>query len=524
MQVREFIKRCARTWSNRTAFVSGSDRRTWGEIDRRADRLASALQDLGVEKGDTVATLGHEHIEKPEIILACLKLGAVRTGVNWRYSSDQMLHILRDSDTKVAFVQANCLEPLEDHLRELNREGCELVGFQGNHSLPHSYEPFLSGGEPNPELPPLTDDDPAMYIYTSGTTGRPKGAVITQRNLRESLIQGVLATGLDHEDVWLNVTPHAGVTCVYTLMGLMNGMTTVLPDGDFHPRGFLELCSEHGVTSSVLVVTALRRVIEIQESEDFDLSEFRLMAYGSETATPALLRRAREVLDCRLMQYYGMTEAAAPWVSVLWDEDHVRGLKGEEHLLSSCGKPNPFSELTILDEAGNELPPDERGEICVAGDVVMDRYLNLPEVTVETFEGRWYRTGDVGYRDEEGYFYLVDRMDFLIMSGAMKVYPSSVEAVLDEHDDLADVTVVGAPHPDWGEAVVAVVQPRRNRTVDPGELLEFCREELADYEVPKHIHVMDELPRGVTGKIDRVGLEQTFANNPDLLPWDPPEE
>lgn len=524
MHPRDFLSRCARTWPEGTAFISGKEDRTWEELDRRAEKLASVLRSFGVEKGDAVASLGHEHIEKPEIIFACLKLGAIRVGINWRYSADQMLHILRDSDTKVAFIQANCLDPLHDHLEDLENEGRKLVGFRGDHPLPYDYDSLLREADGDPGPPSLEDDDLAMYIYTSGTTGRPKGAKVTQGNLRESLIQGALSTGFNHEDVWLNVTPHAGVTCAYSLVGLMTGMTTVLPAGDFDPRQFLKLCEKHEVTASVLVVTALRRIIEEQRKDNYDLSSFRLMAYGSETATPTVLRNAKEALDCELVQYYGMTEVAAPWVSILWDEDHERGLEGEEKLLSSCGKPNLFSELAILDDDGNELARNDRGEICIAGDVVMEGYLNLPEVTEKSFEGRWYRTGDVGYRDEDGYFYLVDRMDFLIMSGAMKIYPSAVESVLDQHEDLANLAVVGAPHPDWGEAVVAVVQPVADREIDLDELVELCREHLADYEVPKYFHVVEEIPRGVTGKIDRVGLEDTFEENPDLLPWEVPEE
>lgn len=524
MFLRDFLTRCSRTWGQKTAFISGDQSRTWSELESRVSTLASVLQELGVEKGDAVASLGHEHLEKPEIVLACMKIGAVRVGINWRYSAEQILHILRDSNSKVAFIQGNCVELLESHLDALREENRILIGFRGDHGLPYDYDELIDQSESVQKLPELSPDDPAMYIYTSGTTGQPKGAEITQENLRESLIQGVLASGFNHEDVWLNVTPHAGVTCVYTLVGLLNGLTTVLPAGDFNPSEFLQLCEQHDVSCSVLVVTALRQVIQEQREENYDLSSFRMMAYGSETATPTVLRNAKQVLECDLIQYYGMTEVAAPWVSLLWDEDHDKGLRDNEELLSSCGKPNPFSELTILDDAGNELPPGQRGEICVAGDVVMKRYINLPKVTEETFEGRWYRTGDIGYRDEEGYFYLVDRMDFLIMSGAMKIYPSSVESVLDRLEALANVAVVGAPHPDWGESAVAVVQPARGQEIVPGDLLDHCREYLADYEIPKHVHVVDEMPRGVTGKIDRVGLEEMFADNPELLPWDVPED
>ncbi len=520
LKLRDFVQRCARTWPDKTAFISGDTKRTWRQMDRRSDRLASALQELGVSKGDVVASLGHEHLEKPEILFACLKIGAVRTGINWRYTTKNMLHIIRDSDARVVFAQGNCVESLSEHLPSLREENRTLVGFGGEHDLPHDYDELLDRAEPTPDYPRLDNDDLCMIIYTSGTTGKPKGAQLTQEAFRESMIQGVLGAGLNHGDSWLNITPHAGVTCVYSMFGLMNGMTTILPDGDFDPEEFLDLIEEHSVTTTALVVTALRRVIQVQEKQPRDLSSVRLLAYGSESATPAVLRSAKQVFQCRLHQYYGMTEIAAPWASILWNDDHKRGLDENSDLLNACGKPNPFVDMAVLDENGEPVEPGTRGEIAINTQTVMTGYRNLPEVTEEKLQDGWYLTGDLGYYDEAGYYYLVDRKDFLIMSGAMKVYPSPVENVLDEHPDVREVAVVGAPHPDWGEAVVAVVRTRTDSDLTSDELRSFARGDLADYELPKHVQFVDKLPRGVTGKINRVELKQTFREQPALLPWE----
>lgn len=519
MLPRDFIQRCARSFPEKTAYIDGDRKRTWKEMDERSDALGAALQGLGVGKGDVVAVLAQDRVEVFEHFFACMKTGALRTGINWRYSEREMTHIVRDSDARAIIVQAECVELLADHLPALQAEGRHVVGFGEGHGLPLDYETLL-GEAGTPELPSLEDDDLIAISYTSGTTGLPKGAMLTQKGVRASLTHTTLGIGLRHDDVWASVFPAAGITLLIGCFNLVNGMTTVLPDGYFKPRRFLELVEENGVTSTILVPTMLKQVTEEQREHPHDTSTLRLMAYGSMPATPAMIRGALDTFGCGFQHWYGATEGTGGWYAFLLEDDHRHALEEEPELLTSCGRPLLHMEMSIRDEGGGELPPGEVGEVWVAGDTVMAGYLNQPEETEEVIEGRWLKTGDMGRFDERGYLYLGDRKKFLIITGGYNVYPVVVENALAEHPSVREVTVLGIPHPDWGEAVVAAVVPAPEKALSSKELVDFCRERVGRFEVPKHVEIMEELPKGVTAKVQKHEVKAYFDEHPEALPWE----
>ena len=247
----------------------------------------------------------------------------------------------------------------------------------------------------------------------------------------------------------------------------------------------------------------LTDVLAHPDIDRYDLSALRLVQYGSSPATPALIRRAIDRFGCEIQQWYGATEATAGWTNLLHHEDHLRALAGEPELLASCGRATLHNEVAVLDEQGRELPDGDIGEICVRSDAIMDGYLNLPDETTEALRGGWLHMGDLGRRDARGYFYLVDRKKFLIITGGYNLYPIVVENVLAEHPGVREVCVVGAPDERWGEIVVAVVVPAAASDGLVEELRVFCAGKLAAFEVPKRIDVVAELPRGATGKVQK---------------------
>lgn len=520
MLPRDFIARCARSFPEKVAYIDGDRKRTWRGMDERSDGLSAALQSLGVGKGDVVAMLGHDRIEVFEHFFACMKIGALRIGINWRYSEREMLHILGDCDAKVLILHAEVAHLLEGHLPKLIEGGLRVIGYGEGHGQRLDYETLLRESGGSPEKPDLSDDDLIAISYTSGTTGLPKGALLTQKGVRESLVHTTLAIGLRHGDVWASVFPASGITLLIGCFNLVNGMTIVLPDGYFQPRRFLELVEENRITSTILVPTMLKAVTEEQQTGGFDTSSLRLMAYGSMPATPALIRRAYETFGCGFQHWYGASEGTGGWYAFLLEDEHRVALEEEPELLTSCGKPLLHIEMTIRGLGGEELPPGEVGEVWVAGDIVMAGYLNQPEENEEVFEGCWLRTGDLGKFDERGYLYLVDRKKFMIISGGYNVYPVTVENALAEHPSIREVTIVGVPHPDWGEAVVAAVVPAPGETVAPEELIDFCRERVGRFEVPKHVEVVDELPKGVTAKVQKHEVKAWFERESDRLPWE----
>jgi acyl-CoA synthetase (AMP-forming)/AMP-acid ligase II len=514
---RDFGARCAQVYPDKVAFVDGDARLTWGGLRTRARHLAGALQELGIGKGDPVALLAHDHLPLVEHWHACLEIGAVRVGVNYRYARREIAHIVGDCESRALIVEEDLLPLAEAALAEVARPPI-LIGIGASHGLELDYEDLVASGT-EPELPELAEGDRLAISYTSGTTGLPKGAIFTQRGVREAITWLPLNVGLQHEDVWSNALPSSGAAVIFTIANAVNGMTCVLPSGRFAPGRFLDQIEASGVSSVLLVPTMLSQLVEELEVRDAAPSSLRLVTYGSMPSTPALIRAAKDRFGCEFQQWYGATETTAGPVVILREEDHARGLAGEPELLSSCGVAQPHVDLEIRDAEGTVLPTGEVGEVWMRGPVVFGGYLNRDEETAEVFRGEWLCPGDLGRLDERGRLFLVDRKKFMIISGGYNVFPVVVENVLAEHPEVNEVAVIGAPHPAWGEAVVAVVSLHAGATVGAAELVEHCDGQLAAWEVPKHVEIIDELPKGATAKIQKQDLRARFRGDPGLLPW-----
>ena len=518
MLARDFVARSARAYRDDVAYVDGDRRLTWGQLHERSDRLAAGLQSLGVVKGDVVALLASDRLELVEHWWACVKIGALRTGINYRYAPREIAHIVRDSDAKAVVVEASLRSLVADEIGAFEGEGRQLIGLGEDHDFALDYEQLLTRGE-QPELPPLADDDAVAISYTSGTTGLPKGALFTQRGLREALTWMNVNVGLRHEDVWLNGLPCAGAAMIFTAANAVNGMTCVMPDGGFRPDRFLELVAEHGVTSTILVPTMMTAVLEQLDRTASDTSSLRLLCYGSMPASPALIRSAKERFGCEVQQWYSATELTAAPAVILRDSAHRHAIEHEPELLTSCGTATALIDLEIRTEAGEPVAPGEVGEVWIRGDVVFGGYLNRPEETAEVLSGEWLRPGDLGRMDERGHLYLVDRKKFMIISGGYNVFPVVVENVLAEHAAVREVAAVGAPHPRWGEAVVAVVALHEGASATPEELIAFCSDKVGKWEVPKHVEIVGELPKGATAKIQKHEIRDWYRDDPARLPW-----
>lgn len=517
MLLRDHIKRASISFPEKLAFVDGARSRNWLEMDVRSSALAAGLQAIGVKKGDVVGILSHEHLEVFEHWFACLKLGAVRTGINWRYSEREMAHIIRDSNARAIVVQANCVDLLGDCLESFEKEGRLFIGYGGTHALKIDYEELMNSGREF-AAPELGGDDLVGLGYTTGTTGLPKGALWTQARLREGLMHIALNLGLRHEDRWFMPACTAGAPIFLNSLGLVTGLTTVQPNGDFDIGKTVDFIQRHKITNILLVPTMWRRFLDYIRGKDIDLSSVRQVLYGSSPMPPRQVRELAEVVSCEFIQAYGMTETGG-WVTYLRDGDHRRALSGEEHLLSSCGRPSMEAEVEIRTETGERVPRGDLGEVWVRAPSIMVGYHHQVEATKESLVDGWLRTHDMGRMDDDGYLYLMDRRHFMIISGAFNVYPVVVENVITEHPAIKEVAVVGAPHPEWGEAVVAIVSLRPGTALGEDELIEFCRPRLAKWEVPKHVQIIQELPHGSVGKIDKKVLRNQLREKPELLPW-----
>jgi len=517
--VRDFLLRAAKAIPKNIAFYEGDRSIDWATLNQRANRFAKALQNAGIGKGDVVGILSHEHIEIYEAFHGCLKLGAPRVGVNWRFSPKEMLYVINDSKAKVVMVQANCVELMGDLPEKLASEGVMLIGYGGEHNLPYDYEELLANSDTDVVLPEILNDDLAAISYTSGTTGSPKGVLLSQVALREAMMNTVLNLGLMPSDVWYAPTSSAWITFVLITMNTVNGMTAVLPEGDFEPHEYFEHINRYKVTVTIMVPIMMRRLIQLKEEKDIQLPSLRLITYGSSPSTPQLIRKAAESFGCGLSQLYGITEVTGGWICVMSPEDTKRGLAGEEHLLRSCGRPALHFDVEIRDADNVICPPNTSGEIWLRSDCLMTGYLGLEKQTNETLQGGWLCTNDMGYLDEEGYLYLTDRKNNLIITGSANVFPSMVENVLDEHPQIQEVAVVGVPHPEWDEAVVAVIIPSEESEFNAEDVIAFSKSKMAKFEVPKALVLVDDLPKGLTGKVLKKDIQAMFKDGRLSVPW-----
>jgi acyl-CoA synthetase (AMP-forming)/AMP-acid ligase II len=522
--LRTKLRRCATSYPDKPAFHQGERSITWSAIYRRALRLAAALQALGVRKGDTVAILSKEAIEVYEHMFACLIIGAVRVGVNWRYAPLEMAHVLGNSNVRWCLVDVACIDLLARILDEEPVRRCTLIGIGPGHGLPLDYETLIAAAETAPHEPDIDPEEPLLHTYTSGVTGRPKAVVLSHRALEAEVMVMQGYFGLGANEIWYTPVQSAWAAIIANLFGLASGMTSVIPDGAFEITQYLRDIARRRVTVTMMVPAVMMRAVK--ESGRYDLSSLRRVVYGSAPATPALIRSIYSTLgEIDLVQSYGMTECSG-FNCFLQPEDHRRALSTDVGLLRAVGRFGTHVDWRICDDEGREVERGESGTIWMRGETVMSGYFNLPEETREALRpGGWYVTNDIARVDENSYVYLLDRRKFLINSGGVNVFPAQVEAALADNPHIDELMVVGVPHPEWGEAVVAAVNPKPGVSDEQvrASILEACSLRLSRLEAPKHIEILRELPRTVTGKPDKKRLIAYFRTEV-ALPWGPVQE
>ncbi|ATE62813.1 class I adenylate-forming enzyme family protein [Thauera sinica] len=523
MLPRDLIKRCARNYPNKTAYYMGEHSATWRRMDERSDWLAAGLQKLGIGKGDAIGVLSQESIEIYEQFMACMKIGAVRVGINWRYASEEVLHCARDSGIRALVVQGRLVEQLKNELERFADAGVLVIGYDDGHGLDLDYEAIIDQGRQRAvDYPALDRDDTLFVTYTSGTSGLPKGVVLSHGGLHDVILHSVLSVGLGPDDVWYMPAASSWVVIAMNVWGLANGMAHVIPEGAFDVKAYLRDVERHRVTVVMQVPTTLRWLMREFATGQYDFSSVRLLVFGSSPASPELIHQIHGTWpDVGLLQTYGQTEVTGGWVTFMTPADYRLAFDGRPELLKSVGRVGLHFELTVRDDEGKELPPGETGELWMRGTPMMKGYQNLPEKTREVMPGDgWLRSHDIVSIDADGYVYLHDRKNFLIITGAVNVFPSSVEAVVMTHSAVEEVAVIGVPHPEWGEAVVAVVKPKDGESLAADELIDFCRSHLSKPETPKHVLIVDHpLPKTLTAKLQKAEIRRWVLDDPKRLPW-----
>jgi acyl-CoA synthetase (AMP-forming)/AMP-acid ligase II len=482
----ELAGRGRRAHPDRAALVFGDEQRTHDELHERAARLAGVLAGAGVGDGDRVALLLHNGLEFPEALLACHGLGAVAVPVNFRLAPDEVAFILEDSGA-VGLIADEVPDGLPS-LPFVLRTGA-------------GYEAAVAAGAPAPPADVL-EHDPALMCYTSGTTGRPKGAVLTHGNLVASTLSWIHEMRAGEDDVWLSGQPLFHIGGINGLLPFLAlGATSVVtPTTGFDPDAALARMERHAVTMCIFVPTQWDELCRSERAQAMDRSWLRVAMWGASPASRATLERmSRTFPEADIVSAYGQTEMAGA-TTLLKGADAIRKM-------GSVGRPMLGVELRIVDDDVRDVASGEVGEVVYRGPTVMAGYHRRPEATAEAFAGDWFHSGDLARCDDDGYLWLVDRKKDLIVSGGENVYPAEVERVLGDHPAVADVAVIGTPHPRWVETPVAFVVAAE--AVDEDALIAHCRGRLAGFKKPTRIIFVDELPRNAAGKVLKRRLRDT---------------
>jgi long-chain acyl-CoA synthetase len=506
LRVADVVRQHASRRPDVVALRCGPRALTYAELDDRSNRLAQALLSTGVRAGDRVAHLDRTAPEVVELLFATSKIGAVTVPLNWRLAGAELRTIVADAGCPVLIAG-----PAYRYLaREIAAE------------VPQRLEVIDTGEDFERRLETQAPRDPghrgqasdvAVQMYTSGTTGLPKGVLTTQRNLAAASLSADVWS-FDSQSVSLTPLPMFHIGGIgWAYLGLVNGATTILVR-EFDAAEVIDLLEYERVTNAVFVPTILQMLAAVPGAAQRDYSSLRSIAYGASPITTPVLRAALRTFQCPLFGVYGLTETTGGVVQ-LRPEDH--DAEGErQHLLRSAGRPLPWVEMRIVDPlGGGECATGEVGEVWLRAPNVMAGYYNRPaETAAALMPDGWLRTGDGGYRDEDGYLFLTDRIKDMIVSGGENVYPVEVEEVLAQHPGVGDVAVIGVPHERWGETVMALVVLAPGVTVGGDELVAFARERLARYKLPSAVEFVAELPRSPAGKVLKRELRARYGSLP----------
>jgi acyl-CoA synthetase (AMP-forming)/AMP-acid ligase II len=481
------LGRAFRYYTQRAALVADGAAVSFKALHERVRNIAAALAANGFAAGDRLALLLPNSPEYIELVYACGWLGVTAVPINARLSSVEIDRVLHDAKPHGLVRHSSLPRPTVQLPWQLVLDEQALDGRNG--SCPD----------------PVYDPEAILaLIYTSGTTGRAKGVMVTHANVLANVDHLSYWMRYHEGGVYLHAAPifHIADFPAIFAAPAFGARQITLPK--FSPQGFCELIQHDRVTDTVVVPTMLNLLTQMPEDKQYDLSSLEVLGYGGSPMAPELLRRTRRLLpNVKLLQCYGLSETG--FLTGLEDQDHV------ESKLLSCGRPCPGIDLRIEDEAGKEVEVGQHGELVARGANVMRGYWNDPEDTALAFRNGMFRTGDFGYQDSDGYFYILDRLKDMIVTGGENVYSGEVEAVIYTHPAVHEVAVFGIPDPKWGELVMACVVLTPGKALTANELVEHCRRSLASYKIPRRVEFLDtELPTNGSGKILKRVLRERF--------------
>jgi acyl-CoA synthetase (AMP-forming)/AMP-acid ligase II len=481
------LGRASRYYAQRTALVVDGAAVSFQALHERVQNVAAALAANGFAAGDRLALLLPNSPEYIELVYACSWLGVTAVPINARLSAAEIDLVLGDAKPRGLVRHSS-----------LPRPATQLPW-----QLVLDEEPFDVRNKSCPD--PVYDPEAILaLIYTSGTTGRPKGAMVSHANILANLDHFSYWMGYGEGGVYLHAAPIFHIADFPALFAAPAFGARQVTIPKFSPQGFCEVVQRERITHTVLVPTMLNLLTQVAEAQPYDLGSLEVLAYGGSPMAPELVHRTRKLLpNVKLLQCYGLSETG--FLTGLEDRDHV------EARLLSCGRPCPGIDLRVEDETGKEVEVGQHGELVARGPNVMQGYWNNPQESTLAFRNGMFRTGDIGYQDSDGFFYILDRLKDMIVTGGENVYSGEVEAVIYKHPAVREVAVFGIPDAQWGELVMACVMLKSGMALSANDLTNHCRQFLANYKIPRRVEFLDtELPKSGSGKILKRILRERF--------------
>jgi long-chain acyl-CoA synthetase len=515
MEIKYLLRRSAKYYKNDTCVVCGPKHLTYQEVNDRATRFANSLLALGMKVGDRVCILLNNSEFFVEIYWALPLAGFTRVPLNNRDSSEE--HVF-----KITNCQASTLvfgEPFSDFVvANFSQLSCVkhfICIKTGETSVIDNrfldYEKMLMSCNPNEISTEIPGNTIYRMTHTGGTTGRPKPVVMTytaESELFANMLLNVMP--FQRDDVFLHVHPLSHGTACFMVPAIIRGAKQIIIESA-KPEVILEAVQEEAITSTWLVPATIIRLISFPEIATYNLRSLRRLLYGGAPMPLARLREALEVFGPIMAQHYGQAEI--PFCATfLPPEDHVlEGSPNQVRRLSSCGRELDRTMVRVVDERGNDMPTGQVGEIVAKSSHMMAGYWNNPHETAEAMKNGWVHTRDMGWMDEDGYIYLVDRKSEMVISGGFNVYPKEIEDVLHFHPSVQEAAVIGVPDSQWGEAVKGLVVLKEGKIASEDELIDHCKKHLGKYKVPKSIDILaGEIPKTPVGKIDKQAFKKQF--------------
>ncbi|MFC1904433.1 long-chain-fatty-acid--CoA ligase [Chloroflexota bacterium] len=516
MNTTDFLNIATAICPDQTAIVFEDKRYTFSQLNDRVNRLANALAKLGVKKSDCVAFIQVNCNQCVETYFAVAKLGAIYVPLNFRARANELAYMLNTAEATTVIAGERYVDLINSTKPELKTVK-NFITIENKHDGMLYYEDLIAAASADEVFTDIADEDTTILMYTAGTTGFPKGVMLSNNSFTIYVLENVTPASPEIAERNILTVPLYHVAGIQAMMAAIYGGRTLVMERQFDPKEWMGLVQTEQANRAMMVPTMLKQLIEHPEFSQHDLSCLRVITYGAAPMPLEVIKKAMDLFPgVSFINAFGQTETAST-ITTLGPEDHViTGTEEEKEKklkrLASIGRPMADVEMKIIDEDGKELPMGEVGEIVARGARVMSGYWKDQEKTDKTIDKEgWVHTGDMGYKDEEGYYFLAGRATDMIIRAGENISPEEVEAVLHSCPKVEEAAVIGIPDEEWGEVPICICVAKKGETCTPEELMEYCRANLASYKRPRSVIFVDELPRNPMGKVLKRVLRDQYG-------------